>query len=81
MASLKLVGSFSEHFCQEIFFCRRGLTIGEFDDSSFQVGWQDTRSQGSVGDVGDFGKKNVKVCIQQFSVNGIKITLFWDSLL
>ena len=35
------------------------------------VGWKDTRNWGSVDDVGDCGKKNIKVLIQHICGNGI----------
>ena len=64
MAGLRLDCSFSVHFG------RGRVSEQGFDNSSFEVWWYKTRSQRSVDDCRE---ENVKVFVQQFCRNGIKI--------
>ena len=54
-------------------FCRG------FDNCSFQVGWYDTRGQGSVDDVGDVGRRTSKFSYSSFVGMGSR-SHDWGSL-
>ena len=61
--SLELDGRFQYNFVKGFILCR-GLTICFC--FVFEVGWHNTRSLGSVGDVGDSRKENIQGFISSF---------------